>query len=127
MVSNIINKLDPKWRAHFEHEFAKAYMVKLRAFLKSEQQAGIKIYPPVDQWFNAFLIPCFDDIKVVIVGQDPYHGEGQAHGLSFSVPDGIKIPPSLQNIYKELNRDLGMNIPSSGNLEAWAKQGVIKT
>ena len=91
---------------NFEHEFAQEYMVKLRDFLKSEQQARKVIYPPKEQWFNAFLTPSFDDIKMVIVGQDPYHGEGQAHGLSFSVPDGIKIPPSLRNIYKELNRDL---------------------
>ena len=125
MVTMIIDKLDPVWRAHFEHEFAKDYMVKLRDFLKSEQHAGTVIYPPIEQWFNAFLTPSFDEIKVVIVGQDPYHGEGQAHGLSFSVPDGIKIPPSLRSIYKELNRDLGMKIPTSGNLEAWAKQGVL--
>ena len=125
MTTKIIDQLDPVWRAHFEQEFAKEYMVKLRDFLKSEQQAGAVIYPPKEQWFNAFLTPSFDDIKVVIVGQDPYHGEGQAHGLSFSVPDGIKIPPSLRNIYKELNRDLGLQMPTSGNLEAWAKQGVL--
>ena len=125
MTTKIIDQLDPVWKAHFEHEFAQEYMVKLRDFLKSEQQAGTVIYPPKEQWFNAFLTPSFDDIKVVIVGQDPYHGEGQAHGLSFSVPDGIKIPPSLRNIYKEINRDFGMQIPTSGNLEAWAKQGVL--
>jgi len=125
MTTKIIDQLDPAWKAHFEQEFAKDYMLKLRDFLKSELQSGTVIYPPKAQWFNAFLTPAFDDIKVVIVGQDPYHGEGQAHGLSFSVPDGIKIPPSLRNIYKELNRDLGMPIPDSGNLEAWAKQGVL--
>jgi len=100
-------------------------MIKLREFLKTEKQNGQVIYPPSDLWFSAFLQAPFDKIKVVIVGQDPYHGEGQAHGLSFSVPDGVKIPPSLRNIYKELNRDLGMTIPTSGNLEAWAKQGVL--
>ena len=125
MVQKIINQLDPAWKAHFEHEFAQDYMIKLREFLKTEKQNGQVIYPPSDLWFSAFLQAPFDEIKVVIVGQDPYHGEGQAHGLSFSVPDGVKIPPSLRNIYKELNRDLGMTIPTSGNLEAWAKQGVL--
>ncbi len=125
MDTKVIDQFDPAWKAHFEHEFAQEYMMELREFLKAEQRVGAVIYPPNDQWFNAFLYTPFDDIKVVIVGQDPYHGEGQAHGLSFSVPDGIKIPPSLRNIYKELSRDLGMNIPASGNLEAWAKQGVL--
>ena len=121
----ITELLDPVWRAHFEQEFSQDYMVNLRAFLKNEIQGGQVVYPPKGQWFNAFLYTPFNQIKVVIVGQDPYHGEGQAHGLSFSVPDGIKVPPSLRNIYKELNRDLGMPIPASGNLEAWAKQGVL--
>lgn len=121
----ITELLDPAWRQHFEQQFAQDYMVKLREFLKHEIQNGQVVYPPKEQWFNAFLYTPFDQIKVVIVGQDPYHGEGQAHGLSFSVPDGIKIPPSLRNIYKELNRDMGMTIPQSGNLEAWAKQGVL--
>jgi len=125
VATKIIDQLDPAWKAHFEQEFAQEYMVDLCEFLKAEQRGGAVIYPPNDQWFNAFLYTPFGDIKVVIVGQDPYHGEGQAHGLSFSVPDGIKIPPSLRNIYKELSRDLGMNIPASGNLEAWAKQGVL--
>jgi len=125
MAEKIINQLDPAWKAHFEHEFAQDYMIKLREFLKTEKQNGQVIYPPSDLWFSAFLQAPFDEIKVVIVGQDPYHGEGQAHGLSFSVPDGVKIPPSLRNICKELNRDLGMTIPTSGNLEAWAKQGVL--
>ncbi|MCF6324101.1 MAG: uracil-DNA glycosylase [Gammaproteobacteria bacterium] len=125
MSEKIINQLDPAWKAHFEQEFAQDYMIKLREFLKTEKQNRQVIYPSSDRWFNAFLQAPFETIKVVIVGQDPYHGEGQAHGLSFSVPDGIKIPPSLRNIYKELNRDLGMEIPTSGNLEAWAKQGVL--
>lgn len=125
MAELITNQLDPAWKAHFEHEFAQDYMLKLREFLRSEEQSEQLIYPPQKQWFNAFRYTPFDETKVVIVGQDPYHGEGQAHGLSFSVPDGIKIPPSLRNIYKELNRDLGMKIPTSGNLEAWAKQGVL--
>jgi len=125
MAIQIPDQLDPAWKAHFEHEFSQAYMLKLREYLAAEVNSGAVIYPPADQWFNAFLYTPFNDIKVVIVGQDPYHGEGQAHGLSFSVPDGIKIPPSLRNIYKELSRDLGMNIPMSGNLEVWAKQGVL--
>lgn len=125
MSTNIIDQLDPGWKAHFEHELSQDYMVQLRAFLKAEIQNGAVVYPPKAQWFNAFLYTPFDNIKVVIVGQDPYHGEGQAHGLSFSVPDGVRIPPSLQNIYKELNRDLGVKIPTSGNLQAWAKQGVL--
>lgn len=125
MSDKIIDQLDPAWKAHFEHEFAQDYMVKLREYLTCEKENLALIYPPEDQRFNAFLFTPFDDIKVVIVGQDPYHGEGQAHGLSFSVPDGIKIPPSLRNIYKELHRDLSMPIPNSGNLESWAKQGVL--
>ncbi len=125
MNDNIIGQLDPRWRKHFESEFAQDYMVKLRAFLASETHHGIAIFPPHEQWFNAFLYTPFDEIKVVIIGQDPYHREGQAHGLSFSVPEGVKIPPSLRNIYKELNRDLGVKIPTSGNLERWAKQGVL--
>lgn len=125
MAVKIIEQLDPAWKAHFEQEFSQDYMGKLREYLKSEVAAGKVIYPPNDQWFNAFLYTPFNDIKVVVVGQDPYHGAEQAHGLSFSVPDGVKIPPSLRNIYKELYRDLGMAISGSGNLEAWAKQGVL--
>jgi uracil-DNA glycosylase len=124
-TQKITDLLDPAWKQHFEHEFSQDYMVSLREFLKHEMQNGQVVYPPKEQWFNAFLYTPFDQVKVVIVGQDPYHGEGQAHGLSFSVPDGIKIPPSLRNIYKELNRDMGMQIPQSGNLESWAKQGVL--
>jgi len=125
MANKIIDQLDPAWKAYFEHEFSQDYMVKLCEFLKSEMRSGAVIYPSKEQWFNAFLFAPLDEIKVVIVGQDPYHGEGQAHGLSFSVPDGVAIPPSLRNIYKELHRDLGINTPCSGNLEAWAKQGVL--
>ncbi len=125
MANKIIDQLDPAWKAHFAHEFSQDYMIRLREFLRSEIKSGAVVYPPKDQWFNAFLFAPFDEIKVVIVGQDPYHGEGQAHGLSFSVPDGVAIPPSLRNIYKELHRDLGVTIPSSGNLEAWARQGVL--
>ncbi|MFC1747618.1 uracil-DNA glycosylase [Pseudomonadota bacterium] len=125
MLETLAKQLDPAWRSHIESELAQDYFQQLDKFLSTEKKNGATIYPPRDQWFNAFLYTPFNDIKVVIVGQDPYHGEGQAHGLSFSVPPGIKIPPSLRNIYKELSRDLGMNIPTSGNLEAWAKQGVL--
>lgn len=125
MVDKIIDQLDPAWKTHFEQQLSQDYMLKLREFLMAEIKNGAVVYPPKEQWFNAFLYTPLDDVKVVIVGQDPYHGEGQAHGLSFSVPEGVKIPPSLRNIYKELNRDLGMNIPHSGNLEDWAKQGVL--
>lgn len=125
MDVNILKQLDTDWAKHFEAELAKEYMIKLREFLEFELSGGQVVYPPKDQWFNAFTFTPLKKIKVVIVGQDPYHGEGQAHGLSFSVPKGIKIPPSLRNIYKELNRDLAMDIPSSGNLENWAKQGVL--
>ncbi len=125
MTIHIPEQLDPAWKAHFEHEFSQDYMLRLHDFLAAEERRGAVIYPPKTHWFNAFQQTPFDEIKVVIVGQDPYHGEGQAHGLSFSVPDGIKIPPSLRNIYKELNRDLGIDTPASGNLEAWARQGVL--
>lgn len=125
MNHKCIDQLDPVWKSHFEKEFAKDYMLKLGDFLESEIKSEQVVYPPKHEWFNAFLYTPFNDIKVVIVGQDPYHGEGQAHGLSFSVPVGIKPPPSLRNIYNELHRDLGMKIPDSGNLEAWAKQGVL--
>ncbi len=123
--TEILTQLDPAWRSHFERESEQDYMVRLYEFLSAEKENREVIYPPDEQWFNAYLYTPFDEIKVVIVGQDPYHSEGLAHGLSFSVPDGVRPPPSLRNIYKELNRDLGMTIPASGNLEGWAKQGVL--
>ena len=125
MDLSLLEQLDARWRQHFEHELSQDYMQRLNAFLESETEQGAVVYPPESQRFNAFVYTPFEDIRVVIVGQDPYHGEGQAHGLSFSVPEGIKIPPSLRNIYKELHRDLGMAIPTSGDLTAWAKQGVF--
>ena len=125
MDFSIVEQLDSKWRQHFEQELEQDYMLRLGAFLDEEAEKGAVIYPPEEQRFNAFVYTPFEEIKVVIVGQDPYHGEGQAHGLSFSVPEGIKIPPSLRNIYKELHRDLGMAIPASGDLTPWAKQGVF--
>ncbi|MFN8398290.1 MAG: uracil-DNA glycosylase [Bacteroidia bacterium] len=101
------------------------YFLGLKAFLQKEKQAGKTVYPPGKLIFNAFDMAPFDKVKVVILGQDPYHGPGQAHGLSFSVPKGVQPPPSLVNIYKELQTDLGLPIPSHGNLEHWARQGVL--
>jgi uracil-DNA glycosylase len=118
--------LEPSWLAVLNDEFDKDYMVQLRAFLKEEKHAGNKIYPKVSDIFNAFQKTPFTKVKVVILGQDPYHGENQAHGLSFSVQKGITIPPSLRNIYKELAADIpGFTIPDHGNLTEWAEQGVL--
>ncbi len=106
-------------------EFGKSYMQELRAFLVSQKKAGKTIYPSGDEIFNAFNLTPFEQVRVVIIGQDPYHGPNQAHGLCFSVQDGIKPPPSLQNIYKELNAELGIEFGSNGCLIPWAKQGVL--
>ncbi len=100
-------------------------MQNLRKYLVAEKAAGKVIYPPGGNFFAAFNHTPFDKVKLVILGQDPYHGPGQAHGLSFSVPSGVRIPPSLRNIYQELNRDLGLPSPAHGNLEHWADQGVL--
>lgn len=100
-------------------------MAKLKAFLESERNAGKQIFPSANLWFNALDKTPLEKVKVVILGQDPYHGHDQAHGLSFSVPKGIRTPPSLINIFKELNNDLGIEPASHGNLEAWANQGVL--
>ncbi|MEO5651160.1 MAG: uracil-DNA glycosylase, partial [Ginsengibacter sp.] len=108
-----------------KEEFSKPYFEQLALFLKTEKALGKTIYPPGNLFFNAFEKTPFGKIKVVILGQDPYHNKGQAHGLSFSVPDGIAKPPSLLNIFKELKNDLGMSIPETGNLEKWAEQGVL--
>jgi len=118
--------LEPSWLAVLKDEFDKDYMARLRTFLKNEKQAGIKVYPKGGDIFNAFQKTPFADVKVVILGQDPYHGENQAHGLSFSVQKGIGIPPSLRNIYKELSTDIpGFKIPGHGDLTEWAEQGVL--
>lgn len=118
-------KLTPSWKRVLGPEFEKDYMIALRQFLASEYKKGKKIYPKGDNYFSAFNLTDFDQVKVVILGQDPYHGPGQAHGLSFSVPHGVPFPPSLQNIFKELKEDLKIEIPKSGCLESWAKQGVL--
>ena len=117
-------KIEQKWKEILNDEFDKNYFKELTNFVKLEYQTKT-IYPPASKIFAAFDSTPFDDVKVVILGQDPYHGPNQANGLSFSVNDGIKFPPSLQNIYKELSDDLGIEIPLSGDLSHWAKQGVL--
>lgn len=117
--------LPSAWQAVIGSEFEQPYMQTLRNFLNTEHQAGKTIYPPKPLIFNAFNQTPFDQVRVVILGQDPYHGPNQAHGLSFSVPQGVPFPPSLQNIFKELNSDLGVSLPPTGDLTQWAKQGVL--
>jgi uracil-DNA glycosylase len=118
-------KLHASWLSKLEGEFEKPYMLALKAFLAAEREAGKVIYPRASEWFHALDVTALDQVRVVILGQDPYHGEGQAHGLCFSVQLGVKPPPSLVNIYKELKSDLGIEQPGHGHLEAWAKQGVL--
>jgi uracil-DNA glycosylase len=117
-------KIEPSWKAQLQDEFEKPYFKQLTEFVKSEY-ANQTIYPPAKLIFNAFDQCPFDQVKVVILGQDPYHGPGQAHGLCFSVNDGVDFPPSLRNIFKEIQNDTGAPIPTSGNLGRWAKQGVL--
>src|ERR1700754_2797416 len=119
-------ELEPSWLKVLEGEFGKDYMVKLRQFLQEERQAGHTIYPKGADIFNAFWKTPLPNVKVVIIGEDPYHGAGQAHGLSFSVQKGVRVPPSLVNIYKELATDIpGFKIPQTGDLTEWAEQGVL--
>lgn len=118
-------QLDPTWLAHLGSEFDQPYMQELKAFLKQQKQAGKVIFPPGKQIFNAFNTTPFDKVKVVILGQDPYHGPGQAHGLCFSVQQGVAFPPSLLNIFKEIQQDLGSPIPNHGCLQSWAEQGGL--
>ncbi len=117
-------KIESSWKEHLKEEFEKPYFTDLTSFVKAEYTTQ-KIYPPGKLIFNAFEKCPFDKVKVVILGQDPYHEPGQAHGLCFSVPDGISLPPSLQNIFKEIKNDLEIPVPKSGNLERWAEQGVF--
>jgi uracil-DNA glycosylase len=123
-----MDKIDPRihesWKAVLNEEFQKPYFFELKRFLV-DQRSQHTIYPPGNLIFNAFDKTPFDKVKVVILGQDPYHGPGQAHGLCFSVPRGITPPPSLVNIFKEIKEDVGVPIPSHGNLERWAEQGVL--
>lgn len=118
-------ELEPSWNRVLEEELNQPYMASLAAFVERERLSGFAVYPPKELVFNAFWKTPFDQVKVVIVGQDPYHGPGQAHGLSFSVPKGVAPPPSLQNIYKELLADLAVPIPDHGCLSSWAEQGVL--
>ncbi|MEJ7738668.1 MAG: uracil-DNA glycosylase [Chitinophagaceae bacterium] len=118
-------KIEQGWKVVLKEEFSKPYFKEISLFLKSEKSTGKIIYPPGNEIFNAFEKTPFDNVKVILLGQDPYHGRGQAHGLSFSVPPGIYPPPSLVNIFKELHNDIGLAIPSHGNLTNWAEQGVM--
>ena len=117
-------KIEESWRRHMYEEFDKQYFVELTDFVRREYSQG-ECYPPGHLIFNAFNLCPFDKVKVVIIGQDPYHEPGQAHGLSFSVNDGIPFPPSLINIFKEISNDLGTPMPMSGKLTRWAEQGVL--
>ena len=117
-------KIEPSWKDALQEEFGKEYFKKLTEFVRGEYLSA-KVFPPPKFIFHAFELSPFDTVKVVILGQDPYHGNGQAHGLSFSVPEKVGMPPSLQNIYKEICADVGGEMPKHGNLEHWATQGVL--
>lgn len=128
MSKDSAKKIEPNieasWKLILKEEFQQPYFAELKQFLLEEKKR-YEVYPPSSLIFNAFDRTPFANVKVVILGQDPYHGPQQAHGLSFSVPEGVNVPPSLKNIYKELHADVGFEIPSHGNLEAWAEQGVL--
>ena len=117
-------QIEASWKQHLQGEFEKPYFAGLTEKVRQEYMAGT-CYPPGKLVFNAFNLCPFDQVKVVIIGQDPYHEPGQAHGLSFSVQDGVQFPPSLQNIFKEIHDDLGTPMPASGDLTRWAEQGVL--
>lgn len=117
--------MEEGWKKALLEDFGAEYMKELKKKLVEELKSGAILYPPPKQIFNAFNLTPFGKVKVVILGQDPYHGRGQAHGLSFSVPSGIMPPPSLVNIFKEIEDDLGVKVPNGGNLEGWAMQGVL--
>lgn len=118
-------RIEESWKAALAQEFEKPYFKALAETLHEEKRSGVTIYPPGPLIFNAFNLTPFDKVKVVIIGQDPYHNPGQAEGLSFSVPHGVTPPPSLVNIYKEISSDLGVEIHKDGSLEGWARQGVF--
>ena len=118
-------KLEESWKQALASEFSAPYMQALRSFLLAEREAGKRIFPKGNEWFRALDLTPLDKVRVVILGQDPYHGEGQAHGLCFSVQPGVRIPPSLVNIYKEIEADLGIKPARHGFLEHWAQQGVL--
>lgn len=125
MNTKIEPKLHPEWLEQIHVEFQKDYFAQIKQFLLEEKTSGQNVYPPGPELFKALDLCPFSQVKVVILGQDPYHGPGQAHGLAFSVPQGIPQPPSLVNIFKEIQAELGFEIPKHGNLESWAKQGVL--
>jgi uracil-DNA glycosylase len=118
-------QLEASWKSVLSKEFGQPFFAGIKQFLLKERAEGQTIFPPGKLIFNAFNTTPFEAVKVVIIGQDPYHGPGQAHGLSFSVPQGVPIPPSLLNIYKEIKADLGHPMPTHGNLMQWAEQGVL--
>jgi len=122
-IMNIIT--DSSWNKVLKTEFEKEYFINLTETIRKLYQGSEPVFPQSADIFKAFELSPFDSVKVVIIGQDPYHGTGQAHGLSFSVPDGMRIPPSLKNMYKEIQDDIGTSVPESGNLERWAKQGIL--
>ena len=121
---NLRERLPESWQAHMAAEFDKPYMATLQRFLDEEYKTQT-VYPPLDEVFTALSLTAYEDVRVLVFGQDPYHGPGEAHGLSFSVKLGIKTPPSLRNIYKELGTDLGCAKPNNGYLVPWAEQGVL--
>ncbi|MDX1489768.1 MAG: uracil-DNA glycosylase [Pseudohongiellaceae bacterium] len=118
-------KLEASWKAALQPEFEQDYMQRLSEFLRNEKQQGKQIYPAGSEIFNALNSTPLNKVKLVILGQDPYHGPGQAHGLCFSVRPGVRLPPSLRNIYKEISNDLGITMPDTGCLQSWAEQGVL--
>jgi len=125
MLNQEVGSLSESWQQVIGDQFELSYLKELRAFLALQEQAGKTVYPPGDAIFNALNHTSFDDVKVVILGQDPYHGPNQAHGFCFSVQSGVAVPPSLRNIYQELNADTGMPKPTHGDLTSWADQGVL--
>lgn len=117
--------LEASWKKALQKECAKDYFIELRNFVHAAYESGRPIYPPLHLLFHAFELTPFDRVRVVLMGQDPYHGKGQAHGLSFSVPAGVPVPPSLRNIFKEITNDVSTSSHKDGNLEGWARQGVL--
>jgi len=124
-ASATVPKFAEGWHPRLDAEFSKTYMTDLRKFLRQRKAQKTVIFPHSSNWFRSLQLTAFADVRVVIIGQDPYHGPGQAHGLSFSVPPGIRVPPSLANIYRELQSDLDIAPPQHGFLESWAEQGVL--
>jgi uracil-DNA glycosylase len=125
MTAPVDPKIEASWKRELADEFRQEYFAGLKTFLLEEKRRGMTVYPPGPLIFNAFNHTPFDKVKVVLLGQDPYHGPGQAHGLCFSVQRGVPPPPSLQNMFKELRDDVGFRMPDHGNLESWADQGVF--